>query len=93
MFVAKGKEVNEFREMVIELLIAAGHFNISDFIPWLAWMDLQGLERGVRKLHTKWDKLLDHVLEYHLKSTHVHPDLLDSLLAYQDVVDEDEENR
>nr|AJD25176.1 cytochrome P450 CYP75A57 [Salvia miltiorrhiza] len=93
VFVSKGKEVNEFREMVVELMTSAGYFNIGDFIPWLAWMDLQGIERGMKKLHSKWDKLIGNMLNEHLKSTHVRkakPDLLDSLLANRDGDHEEE---
>ncbi|KAG6399477.1 hypothetical protein SASPL_140958 [Salvia splendens] len=59
VFVTKGKEMNEFKEMVVELMTTAGYFNIGDFIPWLAWMDLQGIERGMKKLHKKWDRLIE----------------------------------
>ncbi|KAG6397221.1 hypothetical protein SASPL_143387 [Salvia splendens] len=87
VFVTKGKEMNEFKEMVVELMTTAGYFNIGDFIPWLAWMDLQGIERGMKKLHKKWDHLLSKMLDDRLKSTYKSndkPDLLDSLLANHD---------
>lgn len=87
VFVTKGKEMNEFKEMVVELMTTAGYFNIGDFIPWLAWMDLQGIQRGMKKLHKKWDRLIGKMLEDRLKSTYKRndkPDLLDSLLAIHD---------
>ncbi|KAL1569295.1 flavonoid 3',5'-hydroxylase [Salvia divinorum] len=94
VFVTKGNEMNEFKEMVVELMTTAGYFNIGDFIPWLAWMDLQGIERGMKKLHKKWDRLIGKMLDDRLKSTHKRndkPDLLDSLLANHDDDSNDDE--
>ncbi|KAE8733116.1 Flavonoid 3',5'-hydroxylase [Hibiscus syriacus] len=52
VFETKGSESNEFKDMVVELMTSAGIFNIGDFIPSIAWMDLQGIE-GEMKLHKK----------------------------------------
>ncbi|KAK1587245.1 hypothetical protein Q3G72_011015 [Acer saccharum] len=43
VFVTKGLESNEFKDMVVELMTTTGYFNIGDFIPSIAWMDLQGI--------------------------------------------------
>ncbi|KAK8697602.1 hypothetical protein V6N13_113743 [Hibiscus sabdariffa] len=48
-FTTKGSESNEFKDMVVELMTSAGMFNIGDFIPSIAWMDLQGIEETFRK--------------------------------------------
>jgi len=53
--VTKGSESNEFKDMVVELMTVAGYFNIGDFIPFLAKLDLQGIERGMKQLHKKFN--------------------------------------
>ncbi|KAG4906671.1 hypothetical protein JHK82_055316 [Glycine max] len=50
-----GSESNEFKDMVVELMTVAGYFNIGDFIPFLAKLDLQGIERGMKQLHKKFN--------------------------------------
>lgn len=90
VFVTKGEEVNEFKEMVVELMTSAGLFNIGDFVPWLGWLDLQRIERGMKKLHSKLDKIITKMLDDHLKSAHkrkAKPDLLDSLLGNRDSIE------
>ncbi|KAL9265194.1 Flavonoid 3',5'-hydroxylase-like protein [Drosera capensis] len=70
--------------MVVELMTMAGYFNIGDFILSIAWMDLQGIERGMKKLHKRWDGLITRMIEDHMKtSSHrkAKPDLLDVVLA------------
>nr|BAE72871.1 flavonoid 3',5'-hdyroxylase [Glandularia x hybrida] len=84
VFETKGKEVNEFKDMVVELMTSAGYFNIGDFIPALAWMDLQGIEKGMKSLHKKFDDLIGRMLDKHLESAHkrnAKPDFLDVILA------------
>ena len=53
VFVTKGSESNEFKDMVVDLMTSAGIFNIGDFIPSISWMDLQGIEREMKKLHKR----------------------------------------
>nr|BAF93855.1 flavonoid 3',5'-hydroxylase [Viola x wittrockiana] len=83
VFVTKGTESNEFKDMVVELMTSAGYFNIGDFIPSIAWMDLQGIERGMKKLHTKFDVLLTKMVKEHRATSHERKgkaDFLDVLL-------------
>ncbi|KAI3450913.1 hypothetical protein Pfo_007578 [Paulownia fortunei] len=87
VFVTKGKEVNEFKDMVVELMTSAGYFNIGDFIPSLAWMDLQGIEKGMKRLHKKFDDLISRMLDDHLASARerkAKPDFLDIIMANRD---------
>lgn len=44
-FEKKGLESNEFKDMVVELMTMVGYFNIGDFIPSLAWLDLPGVHK------------------------------------------------
>lgn len=70
VFETKGSESNEFKDMVVELMTTAGYFNIGDFIPSISWMDLQGIETGMKRLHKKFDVLITKMLEEHEKSAH-----------------------
>ncbi|XP_044505158.1 flavonoid 3',5'-hydroxylase 2-like [Mangifera indica] len=93
VFVTKGSESNEFKDMVVELMTSAGFFNIGDFIPSIAWMDLQGIERGMKKLHKKFDVLITKMIEEHMASSHQRkgkPDFLDVLLASLENSDDDQ---
>lgn len=84
VFETKGSESNEFKDMVVELMTSAGYFNIGDFIPSISWMDLQGIETRMKRLHKKFDVLITKMLEEHEKSAHQRrskPDFLDVLMA------------
>nr|ABA40923.1 flavonoid 3',5'-hydroxylase [Camellia sinensis] len=86
VFETKGSESNEFKDMVVELMTTAGYFNIGDFIPSIAWMDLQGIERGMKRLHKKFDVLITKMIEEHKASAYQRketPDFLDVFMAQQ----------
>jgi len=65
VFESQGAKAGEFREMVIELMVLAGVFNIGDFVPSLAWMDLQGVQKKMKKLHNRFDDFFSRMLEEH----------------------------
>ncbi|XP_010651674.1 flavonoid 3',5'-hydroxylase 2-like [Vitis vinifera] len=78
---------NEFKDMVVELMTTAGYFNIGDFIPSIAWLDIQGIQRGMKHLHRKFDRLLTKMMEEHTASAHErkgNPDFLDVIMANQE---------
>ncbi|TXG73452.1 hypothetical protein EZV62_002031 [Acer yangbiense] len=90
VFATKGSESNEFKDMVVELMTSAGFFNIGDFIPSIAWMDLQGIERGMKKLHNKFDVIITKMIKEHMASTHERkgkPDFLDVVMANREITD------
>lgn len=87
VFETKGSESNEFKDMVVELMTSAGYFNIGDFIPSIAWLDIQGIQRGMKHLHRKFDRLLTKMMEEHTASAHErkgNPDFLDVIMANQE---------
>ncbi|KAF9598745.1 hypothetical protein IFM89_031413 [Coptis chinensis] len=87
VFVTKGTESNEFKDMVVELMTSAGLFNIGDFVPSIAWTDFQGIVRGMKRLHKKFDVLLNRMFKEHMKTKHERkekPDLLDTLMDNRD---------
>jgi cytochrome P450 len=55
----------EFQEMVDELFVLNGVFNIGDWIPWLDFLDLQGNVKRMKALKKKFDRFLDHVFDEH----------------------------
>ncbi|XP_042491913.1 flavonoid 3',5'-hydroxylase 2-like [Macadamia integrifolia] len=85
VFATNRDESNEFRDMVVELMKIAGLLNIGDFIPSIAWMDLQGIEGGMKKLHTKWDALITKMIKEHQELANEgkgkKPDFLDVIFA------------
>uniref|UniRef100_A0A0G7ZNZ0 Cytochrome P450 CYP75A14v2 n=3 Tax=Picea TaxID=3328 RepID=A0A0G7ZNZ0_PICGL len=90
VFETEGDEANEFKDMVVELMTSAGYFNIGDFIPSLAWMDLQGIQRGMKKLHKRWDALIARMIEEHqstAKQRASRPDFLDIVMSQRDNCD------
>jgi hypothetical protein len=63
--------------------VVAGAFNFGDYIPYLAWMDLQGLNRRLKDIHTIQDDFLEKILDEHVAQNvpNVTRDLVDVLLA------------
>eukprot|EP00253_Pinus_taeda_P027373 PITA_27373 len=70
-------------ESIKESFLLAGTFNIADYIPYLAWLDLQGLGRRFKKIHKTVDHFFNNVIEEHIarNDPNVTPDLVDVLLA------------
>lgn len=87
VFDSKGSESNEFKDMVVELMTSAGLPNIGDFIPSIAWMDLQGIQKGMKKLHRRFDDVISRMIEEHVESAHERtgkPDFLDVVMGESD---------
>ncbi|GMJ05801.1 TRANSPARENT TESTA 7, CYTOCHROME P450 75B1 [Hibiscus trionum] len=83
-------QADEFKSMVVELMQLAGVFNIGDFIPALEWLDLQGVQGKMKKLHQRFDRFLSGILEEHkIKAGEgdrkvKHTDLLSTLISLED---------
>nr|UCU84472.1 flavanone 3'-hydroxylase [Zinnia elegans] len=87
-------KADEFKDMVVEMMVLAGEFNIGDFIPGLDWLDLQGITKKMKKIHTQFDSFLTTIVEEHKTSNKGaraggHGDLLSTLIALQDDADEE----
>ncbi|KAI4335917.1 hypothetical protein L6164_014513 [Bauhinia variegata] len=81
---------DEFKSMVVEVMVLAGVFNIGDFIPALEWLDLQGVQAKMKKLHKRFDAFLTSIIEEHkVSKTEKHNDMLSTLLSLKDVPDEE----
>ncbi|KAF2312888.1 hypothetical protein GH714_040946 [Hevea brasiliensis] len=83
-------KADEFKSMVVELMVLAGVFNIGDFIPALEWLDLQGVAAKMKKLHKRFDDFLTEIVEEHkIKSDgyEKHRDMLSTLISLKEDAD------
>ncbi|KAL8226615.1 hypothetical protein R6Q57_016447 [Mikania cordata] len=86
VFGDRDQKADEFKDMVVELMVLAGEFNIGDFIPAVDWFDLQGVTKKMKKLHARFDSFLNTILEEH-KSGNSTGDLLSTLISLKDDAD------
>lgn len=61
-----GADGKGFRDLVLEAGTTAGAFNIGDFIPYLDWLDLQGINRRMEKASKIFDAFAEKIIEDHL---------------------------
>lgn len=84
-------KAKEFKAMVMELMVLAGVFNIGDFIPQLESLDLQGVAKKMKRLHSRFDAFLSAIVEEHKidgsSRNEAHVDLLTTLMSLKDVDD------
>ncbi|XP_059442675.1 flavonoid 3'-monooxygenase [Corylus avellana] len=81
-------KADEFKSMVVEVMVLAGVFNIGDFIPALEWLDLQGVAAKMKNLHNRFDAFLTGILEDHKKNGGgQHMDLLSTLISLKENAD------
>ncbi|KAL5544744.1 hypothetical protein UlMin_008528 [Ulmus minor] len=72
----------DLRELIEEGLILSGAFNVSDYVPYLAPFDLQGLARRMKKVSKKIDEVLEKIIKEHeQKANGEHQDFADVLLS------------
>ncbi|KAI7743937.1 hypothetical protein M8C21_028462 [Ambrosia artemisiifolia] len=57
----------EFRKVVNEVAGLMAKPNLSDFYPWLAWLDLQGIEKGMKAAKKKIDERFDRIIDQRRK--------------------------
>ncbi|CAN6217812.1 unnamed protein product [Urochloa humidicola] len=80
----------EFRWMLDELFLVNGVLNVGDWIPWLAWMDLQGYVRRMKRVGKMFDRFMENVVEEHDQrrrregDAFVASDMVDRLLQLAD---------
>nr|ACO35752.1 flavonoid 3'-hydroxylase [Cosmos sulphureus] len=90
VFGERDAKADEFKDMVVEMMVLAGEFNIGDFIPALDWLDLQGITKKMKKLHAQFDSFLNTILEEHKTGkggSSSHRDLSSTLIALKDDAD------
>lgn len=75
-----GEEAREFKDMVVELMQLAGVFNVGDFVPALAWLDPQGVVGKMKRLHRRYDDMMNGIIRER-KAAGEGKDLLSVMLA------------
>ncbi|KAJ7546666.1 hypothetical protein O6H91_08G049700 [Diphasiastrum complanatum] len=87
-FASDSKEALEFKEVVIAHFHLLGVLNLSDFIPYLGWLDVQGYERQMKAVRKRMDSILDRIIQEHQEkkpdvSTDASLDFIDVLLSLE----------
>ncbi|KAE8675691.1 Copper amine oxidase family protein [Hibiscus syriacus] len=57
-----------FKDLSSEIMVLLGKPNFSDIFPSIAWFDLQGIERDMKKIRRSFNELLDCVIELRMKA-------------------------
>ncbi|KAJ6420190.1 hypothetical protein OIU84_030155 [Salix udensis] len=88
-FGAKNEGQDEFIKILQEFSKLFGAFNISDFVPWLGWIDPQGLTARLVKARKDLDKFIDCIIDDHIQkrkeknfSEDAETDMVDDMLAF-----------
>ncbi|CAL4917527.1 unnamed protein product [Urochloa decumbens] len=81
-----GEGQDEFIAILQEFSKLFGAFNIGDFIPWLSWMDPQGLNRRLRDARAALDTFIDKIIDEHMRRgkspDDADADMVDDMLAF-----------
>ncbi|WCJ32566.1 Cytochrome P450 84A1 [Euphorbia peplus] len=89
-FGSKNEGQEEFIRILQEFSKLFGAFNIADFIPWLGWIDLQGLNSRLVKARADLDGFIDVIIDQHMSkkknedsnNNNESNDMVDDLLAF-----------
>ncbi|XP_042016060.1 cytochrome P450 84A1-like [Salvia splendens] len=91
---------DEFISILQEFSKLFGAFNIADFVPWLNFMDIQGLNARLAKARDSLDGFIDNIIDEHIQNKKKlndesgDTDMVDELLAFyseEDKISEPEE--
>ncbi|XP_077252932.1 cytochrome P450 71AU50-like [Tasmannia lanceolata] len=78
-----------FKAILQETLRLAAAFNVSDYIPYLEALDLQGLRRRMKEVSKVLDHFLEKIIDEHMRAsdrTH-HKDFVDVMLSLMESSD------
>ncbi|KAF7129786.1 hypothetical protein RHSIM_Rhsim10G0111500 [Rhododendron simsii] len=76
-------EAEEFRVLMRETVMSAGASNPADFLPILRWIDYKGFEKNLAKIHERFDKLLQGLIDEHRRDKSRNT-MIDHLLSLQE---------
>ncbi|KAJ0978988.1 hypothetical protein J5N97_014462 [Dioscorea zingiberensis] len=82
--ISTGSELSKFKVILKDLLTGGGLFNIGDFVPSIAWMDLQGIQAKLKRVHERLDGMIKRLLDEHAASAaerEGRPDFIDLVMA------------
>lgn len=80
-------ESRRFVRAIKELMYLSGVFVVSDFIPYVTWLDFQGYVRSMKSNAKDLDKIMSKWLEEHLQNRRDHSglkedsDFMDAILS------------
>lgn len=81
-----GEGQEEFIAILQEFSKLFGAFNVGDFLPWLGWMDLQGINRRLRAARSALDRFIDKIIDEHVRRgkspDDADADMVDDMLAF-----------
>lgn len=86
------KKAEEFRALVLELMVLSGVFSLGEYVPPLEVLDLQGLARKMRKLRESFFAFLSSIIETHEIDDSREMDILSTLISLKDVGDDQGES-
>ncbi|KAJ3706585.1 hypothetical protein LUZ61_010290 [Rhynchospora tenuis] len=93
---AFGAQINiedrdEFTSIVEEFSRLFSEFHIGDFIPWLKWMDLRGINQRLKRARLALDHFIDRIIDEHLENPKEvdapNADMIDGMMAFLREVD------
>ncbi|KAL4559913.1 hypothetical protein LXL04_032059 [Taraxacum kok-saghyz] len=61
--VEDSEEANKFMNIISDVFEICGASNLGDFVPFLQWIDFQGLEKRLSKLQTENDRFSQILIE------------------------------
>ncbi|TYJ41464.1 hypothetical protein E1A91_A03G023100v1 [Gossypium mustelinum] len=65
----KGTAVEgRFKDISSQMMVLVGKPNISDIFPAIAWLDIQGIKRGMKKIRQSFNELLESVIELRMNT-------------------------
>lgn len=76
---------DEFIKILQEFSKLFGAFNIADFIPYLGWIDPQGINNRLVKARGSLDKFIDTIMDDHMQNKRKNDgemDMVDELLTF-----------
>lgn len=62
-----GDNSEGFKDLVSEISTTLGGFNIGDFIPYLDWLDLQGIKGRMKKAGERFDAFAEKLIDGHIE--------------------------
>nr|AII26680.1 flavonoid 3'-hydroxylase [Indosasa hispida] len=62
VFAAGSEVAKEFKEIVLEVMQVGGVLNVGDFVPALRWLDPQGVVAKMKKLHRRYDDMMNAII-------------------------------
>jgi len=66
-----GGEFKGFKDLLVQLTARVGDFNIGDFIPYLDWLDLQGIKQRMKKIDKTFNEFAEKIIDDHVNVNHL----------------------